>query len=271
MNDLSPMCLAKLVCLKNEVRAVCCYPKCNVVGLSKFMACDRFGSSEASAGCHWSAWIRSTHACSPFESIHGMRANDPSPPKLNLASALHSMGMSSNRLPLINTQGMKVVGFHFVGPNAGEVTQGFSLALKVRTESCVRFGWLTAICASPPIDLCGQWITPTLLPIPPHTHTHTHPQHERSWARPRRTSTTWSASTPPTPRPLPPWASPRAQGCVYCACVCACALSGKKRDMLSGWLAFLQLLLAHNKCPFFCHAEQQESWLNVGCGGGKCG
>ena len=26
---------------------------------------------------------------------------------------------------------MKVVGFHFVGPNAGEITQGFSLALKV--------------------------------------------------------------------------------------------------------------------------------------------
>lgn len=34
------------------------------------------------------------------------------------------------------TQAMKVVGFHFVGPNAGEITQGFSLALKVCR--CVR-------------------------------------------------------------------------------------------------------------------------------------
>ena len=33
---------------------------------------------------------------------------------------------------------MKVVGFHFVGPNAGEITQGFSLALKVKTKTVIR-------------------------------------------------------------------------------------------------------------------------------------
>ena len=34
-------------------------------------------------------------------------------------------------MDITTPQGMKVIGFHFVGPNAGEITQGFSLALKV--------------------------------------------------------------------------------------------------------------------------------------------
>lgn len=35
------------------------------------------------------------------------------------------------KLVTVKSQGEKVVGFHFVGPNAGEVTQGFSLAIKL--------------------------------------------------------------------------------------------------------------------------------------------
>lgn len=35
------------------------------------------------------------------------------------------------KLVCLKEEGMKVVGFHFVGPNAGEITQGFSLALKL--------------------------------------------------------------------------------------------------------------------------------------------
>ncbi|KAJ1604461.1 thioredoxin reductase 1 [Cryptosporidium canis] len=35
------------------------------------------------------------------------------------------------KLVVVKSQGDKVVGFHFVGPNAGEITQGFSLAIKL--------------------------------------------------------------------------------------------------------------------------------------------
>nr|ACV31866.1 thioredoxin reductase [Cryptosporidium parvum] len=35
------------------------------------------------------------------------------------------------KLVVVKSQGEKVVGFHFVGPNAGEITQGFSLAVKL--------------------------------------------------------------------------------------------------------------------------------------------
>ncbi|KAF7457129.1 thioredoxin reductase [Cryptosporidium felis] len=36
-----------------------------------------------------------------------------------------------SKLIVVKSLGEKVVGFHFVGPNAGEITQGFSLAIKV--------------------------------------------------------------------------------------------------------------------------------------------
>ena len=36
-----------------------------------------------------------------------------------------------SKLVCAKSQGMRVVGFHFVGPNAGEVTQGFALAVKL--------------------------------------------------------------------------------------------------------------------------------------------
>ena len=36
------------------------------------------------------------------------------------------------KLVCLRSEGERVVGFHFVGPHAGEVTQGYALALKVR-------------------------------------------------------------------------------------------------------------------------------------------
>jgi hypothetical protein len=35
------------------------------------------------------------------------------------------------KLVCVKDQNMKVVGFHYVGPHAGEVTQGYALALRV--------------------------------------------------------------------------------------------------------------------------------------------
>ena len=35
------------------------------------------------------------------------------------------------KLVCVKSQGERVVGFHFVGPNAGEVMQGFALALRL--------------------------------------------------------------------------------------------------------------------------------------------
>ena len=39
------------------------------------------------------------------------------------------------KLVCLKKEQNKVVGFHFVGPNAGEITQGFHLALKVTCPS----------------------------------------------------------------------------------------------------------------------------------------
>ena len=35
------------------------------------------------------------------------------------------------KLVCLKNEGERVVGFHFVGPNAGEITQGFALALRL--------------------------------------------------------------------------------------------------------------------------------------------
>jgi hypothetical protein len=58
--------------------------------------------------------------------------------------------------PTTQTQGMKVVGFHFVGPNAGEITQGFSLALKVRPflASSLLFSLLFLVCLFGRLSVC---------------------------------------------------------------------------------------------------------------------
>lgn len=147
MNDLGPMCLAKLVCLKNQVR--------------------------------WQ-WMSMWGHCR-FASVR-------KPPAHSHKSHPPHRTMQQN---------MKVVGFHFVGPNAGEITQGFSLALKVIHHKQAPLSYV---------------YIPHRRPSP--SPTPTHPYHSCSWARPRRTSTTWSASTPRTPRPLPPSPSPSPAGCV---------------------------------------------------------
>ena len=36
-----------------------------------------------------------------------------------------------SKLVCLKSENEKVVGFHFVGPNAGEVTQGFALAVRL--------------------------------------------------------------------------------------------------------------------------------------------
>ena len=40
------------------------------------------------------------------------------------------MGTSYAKLVVNKADGNKVIGFHYTGPNAGEVTQGFALGMR---------------------------------------------------------------------------------------------------------------------------------------------
>ena len=52
----------------------------------------------------------------------------------------------------------KVVGFHFIGPNAGEVTQGFALAVKLGATKS-DFDDLVGIHPTDAEALCGLTVT----------------------------------------------------------------------------------------------------------------
>ena len=63
-----------------------------------------------------------------------------------------------SKLVCIKSQGERVVGFHFIGPNAGEITQGFSLAVKLGAKKA-DFDGLVGIHPTDAESFCSLTIT----------------------------------------------------------------------------------------------------------------
>lgn len=66
--------------------------------------------------------------------------------------------MNLSKLVCLSKQEEKVVGFHFVGPNAGEVTQGFALAMRLGAKKS-DFNKLVGIHPSDAESFCAMGIT----------------------------------------------------------------------------------------------------------------
>eukprot|EP00904_Undaria_pinnatifida_P006428 jgi/Undpi1/2915/HiC_scaffold_14.g06292.m1 len=63
-----------------------------------------------------------------------------------------------SKLVCLKSQGEKVIGFHFVGPNAGEITQGFALAVRLGAKKS-DFNKLVGIHPSDAESFCAMGIT----------------------------------------------------------------------------------------------------------------
>ncbi|CAN0163836.1 unnamed protein product [Ectocarpus sp. 6 AP-2014] len=63
-----------------------------------------------------------------------------------------------SKLVCLKSQGEKVIGFHFVGPNAGEITQGFGLAVRLGAKKS-DFNKLVGIHPSDAESFCAMGIT----------------------------------------------------------------------------------------------------------------
>ncbi|CAN0471378.1 unnamed protein product [Ectocarpus sp. 12 AP-2014] len=63
-----------------------------------------------------------------------------------------------SKLVCLKSQGEKVIGFHFVGPNAGEITQGFGLAVRLGAKKS-DFNKLVGIHPSDAESFCAMDIT----------------------------------------------------------------------------------------------------------------
>ncbi|CAM9315938.1 unnamed protein product [Hapterophycus canaliculatus] len=63
-----------------------------------------------------------------------------------------------SKLICLKTEDEKVIGFHFVGPNAGEITQGFGLAVRLGAKKA-DFDKLVGIHPSDAESFCAMGIT----------------------------------------------------------------------------------------------------------------
>lgn len=83
------------------------------VGMSEEAAIKAYGSEDVEVYC-------SEFTTLEISAVHRMNSED------------EDMGANClSKLVCIKSLGEKVVGFHFIGPNAGEITQGFALAVKL--------------------------------------------------------------------------------------------------------------------------------------------